>query len=80
MSKARATDLVKQLRDAAYLQDPVAKAAIELIQLMADAAKESLVSAVEDDMLRIQGAARAWSKLHTDLTTQPPSIHRTENP
>lgn len=74
MSRNRITELAKQLREAAHLQDPTAKAAIELVKLSADMAKESLVSAAGDDMLRLQGAARHLTKLHTELTTTPPNI------
>lgn len=79
MSKERITALAKQLREAAYAQDPVAKSAIDLVKLSAEAAKESLVTAEGDDMLRQQGAARHLNKLHTELTTQPPQARRQEN-
>jgi hypothetical protein len=74
MSKERITDLAKQLRDAARMQDPVARAAIELVKLSSDAAKESLVTAEGDGILRAQGEARAMARLHRELTTIPPSI------
>ena len=80
MTRARATELVQKLRDAAKLQDPVAKAAIELVQLQRDAARESLVTADGDDMLRKQGEARAFDRLHRDLITIPPSITPSETP
>lgn len=79
MSKERVTELAKQLREAAQAQDPVAKAAIQLIQLSCDAAKESLVSADGNDMLRSQGAVRSFEKLHKELTTNPPQMRRQEN-
>ena len=79
MSKERVTELAKQLREAAQLMDPVARAAIELVKLASDTAKESLVSAEGDDMLRLQGAARQLTKLHTELTTNPPQTRRQEN-
>lgn len=78
MSKGRITELAQKLREAAKLQDPVARAAIEMIQLARDAAKESLVGAEGDDMLRTQGAARHLAKLHTELTTTPPSLTPSE--
>lgn len=74
MSKDRIAEVVQRLRDAAKLQDPIAQAAVELVRLCSDKAKESLVSAEGDDMLRMQGEARALRKLHTDLTTTPPNI------
>lgn len=76
--KERLAQVVKQLREAAKLQDPTAKAAIEMVQLSAIEAKESLVSADGDDMLRVQGAARQLSKLHKELTTTPPNIMNQE--
>lgn len=79
MSRERVTELAKQLREAAYALDPVAKAAIELVKLSSEAAKESLVSADGDDMLRAQGAARHFDKLHKELTTNPPQLRRQEN-
>lgn len=77
-TKAQVTELVQQLRDAAKLQDPIAIAAVKLVMLSADMAKESLVGADGDDMLRLQGSARAFHKLHAELTTNPPSISATE--
>lgn len=74
MSKARITELTKQLRDAVTLHDPIAKFAIELVKLICDASKESLVSADGNDMLRSQGAVRILEKLHHDLTTKPAHI------
>lgn len=74
MSKEKITDLAKRLREAAQAQDPIAQAVIELVKLSSEAAKERLVSAGGDDMLREQGAARCFDKLHKELTTNPPSI------
>lgn len=74
MSKERMANLAQQVRDNAGRGDPVAIAAIELVKLCGDAAKESLVDAVGDDMLRLQGSARDMRKLHKELTTAPPSI------
>lgn len=74
MAKDRVTELAGQIRDSAKLHDPIAKAAVELIKLSLDAAKESLVNADGEDMLRVQGAARHLAKLHKELTTIPPSI------
>lgn len=76
MSKERITAVAAQLRDAANTMDPIARAAIELVKLSAEAVKESLVTAEGDDMLRQQGAARHLSKMLTELTTQPPQIPR----
>jgi hypothetical protein len=78
VSRERVTLLAQQLRKAAHEQDPAAKAAIELVKLQCDLLKESLVKADGDDMLRAQGAARAYEKLHTEMTTEPPSFARQE--
>lgn len=72
--RAKAAELATRLRDAAAQQDPVAKAAIELVQLTLVEAKESLVDAAGDDMLRVQGAARQLQRLYRELTTTPPTI------
>lgn len=72
--KEKATELAKKLREAAFAQDPIARAAIELVKLSVDEAKESLVSADGEDMYRVQGAARHMAKLYRELTTEPPSI------
>lgn len=79
MSKERITAVAKQLREAANLQDPFAKACVELVKLSSEAAKESLVTAEGDDMLRQQGVARAYDKLLKELTTNPPQMRRQEN-
>jgi hypothetical protein len=79
MSRDRITELASRLRDAARLQDPLAQAVIELVKLSGEGAKESLVTAEGDDMLRLQGAARHMAKLHKELTTQPPSVRAPEN-
>lgn len=73
-SRRRIAELAQQLRDAARLQDPLAKVAVELVKLSAEEAKESLVDATGDDMLRVQGAARQLKKLHRELTMAPPSV------
>jgi hypothetical protein len=65
-----------QLRDAAFQQDPYAKACIDLVKLSLESVKESLVTADGDDMLRQQGAARHLTKLLAELTTKPPQIAR----
>jgi hypothetical protein len=73
-SKARVAELTKQVRDAAKLQDPLGRAVVELVRLLGEEAKDSLVTALGDDMLRTQGSARALKKLHSDLTVTPPNI------
>ena len=73
-SKERVAELAKQVRDAARLHDPIARATIELVKLSSEDLKESLVDAVGDDMLRTQGAARTLQRLHRELTVLPPNI------
>lgn len=76
--KERAAELVAKLRDAAALHDPLARAAIELLKITVDEAKESLVAATDHaDMLRLQGGVKTLQKLHKELTTQPPNIIKT---
>lgn len=70
-AKAQVAELVQRLHSAYATQDPVARAAVDLVKLLSDEAKESLVTAAEGDMLRVQGAARALNKLHSDLTSKP---------
>lgn len=74
MSRVKITELVQRVREAANLQDPVAQAAVEIVRLLVEVTKESLVEADGNDMLRMQGAAKAFSKLHKDLITTPPNI------
>lgn len=73
-NKERMAALVQQLRDQAKMQDPTARAAVEVILLAHGEAKESLVTADGSDMLRAQGLARGLLKLHRDLITTPPNI------
>lgn len=67
-------ELAGKVRDAARLHDPIAKTAVEIVKLCLDDARESLVSAEGNDMLRVQGAARQLEKLYRELTVVPPSI------
>ncbi len=73
-NKAKVDALVSRLRDAAKLQDPIARAVVELVRLSHEDVKESLVNAEGNDIHRLQGAARHLHKLHKDLTTAPPGI------
>lgn len=72
--KERMAELVKKLREGAKLQDPAAKATVELVELMVEGLKESLVNGAGEDMLRLQGAARQLHNLHFMLTNEPPQI------
>ncbi len=71
--KERQADLVKRLREAAFAQDPCARAAVEMVKLSVEDLKESLVSADGEDMYRLQGAARHLMKLYRQLTVEPPA-------
>jgi hypothetical protein len=62
----------KRLREAAALNDPIAREAVALVQSFCDYQKESLVDAEGEDMLRVQGAVRSLKKLHRELTETPP--------
>lgn len=75
--KDRQTELSARIRDMAKQQDPVAQAAIELVGVLLEAAKESLVTTDGNDMLRKQGAARQLKNLYDELTTTPPTIPKT---
>lgn len=75
MARDRATQLAAQIREAASLHDPVARACIELVKITLDSVKDTLVSAEGEDMLRTQGTARHLAKLHKELTTTPPNIN-----
>ena len=72
--KERRARLAEQVRNAARQLDPVARAAIDYIRLLELEAKEQLVHASGEDMLRTQGAARGLGKAFTELTTIPPNI------
>lgn len=73
-SKATAVELAGRLRDAAKSGDPAAATTVQMVKHLYEATKDSLVTAAGDDMLRLQGEARAYKKLHTDLTNTPHRI------
>lgn len=60
-----ATDLYKSI-------SPDAAAVKEMVGLLLEDAKNNLLQQTGDDMLRTQGEARAYAKLHKDLTTASP--------
>lgn len=76
--KERQTELAAQVREALGRQEPIAQSAVELVKLLVEEAKESLVSATGDDMLRIQGAAQRLQKLYRQLTINPPTARPKE--
>lgn len=76
MAKDRVTQLAAQVREAAHLHDPVARAVIELVKLSLEDVKERLVMEQGEDMVRTQGIGRYLTKLHKELTTVPPNIVR----
>lgn len=73
-TKDKVAEATKRLRDAARLQDPMARLTVDLVGLLVEEAKERLVSADGVDIPRIQGAAREFRALHRNLTNQPPAI------
>jgi N-acetylglucosamine kinase-like BadF-type ATPase len=72
--RERVAELLGNLREAARLHDPIARSVVEVVKLLADEAKESLVSAEGEDMLRLQGGARQLAKIYRELTITPPNI------
>lgn len=72
--KDRAKDLAERIRKSAKLQEPLALVCVDLVKSTIEDLKESLVMADGDDMLRTQGAVRAFQRLERDLTVEPPSI------
>lgn len=72
--KVRAMEQAKALREAAQLHDPMARGAVELLRLTVEDLKDRLVDADGNDMLRLQGAIRQFSRLHRELTVTPPAI------
>lgn len=50
---------------------PEARLTVELISILVEDARSRLVKASGEDMLRIQGEARAFEKLYRELTTAP---------
>lgn len=76
MARDKITELAQRLRDAARQQDPYALAVIDLMKLSVDRAKDGLVTAEGDGILRVQGEARGFAKLLRELTTVPPSMQQ----
>lgn len=75
MAMAKETlELLGKLRDAAKLNDPIARATIDAVKSLLEEAKEGLVTAEGDGMLRMQGEARLLKQLYRELTTTPPHI------
>lgn len=77
-NKQKAAQLVRQLRDELYRQEPIMRAVVDMLKAYQDIAKESLVAADGNDMLRLQGEARGLGKLIRELSTQPPNIKTLE--
>lgn len=69
--KERAAEQTRRLRDAAAQQDPLARSVVDLLRYSFEDAKERLVDASGDDLLRTQGAAKQLKKLIGDLTRTP---------
>lgn len=72
--KKELLERAERLRTAAKMQDPAAQSAIQFIELQIEDAKESLVAADGNDMLRLQGAVRHLEKMLKELTVTPPNI------
>jgi hypothetical protein len=67
-TKARAESLVSDLHKSVA---PEAQAVIELVGLLFEEAKNKLVRSEGDELLRLQGEARAFERLRSQLTRQP---------
>lgn len=63
--KARAESLASDLQKSVA---PEAQAAKELLGLLLEEVKHKLISSEGDQTLRLQGEARAFERLHTQLT------------
>ena len=63
--KSRAETLASDLQKSTA---PEALAVKELVQLLFEEAKHKLVRSEGEDMLRLQGEARAFDRLYTQLT------------
>ena len=72
-SRGRLAELADSLRKSTAAE---AQMVVEMTRLLAEEARQALVSADGDDMLRAQGAARAFDRLHRQLTTAPPMEDR----
>lgn len=75
-TRVEMVELASRLREAAKLEDPVAKSAVALVHLIIEDMKVSLVEANGDDMLRLQGAIRRFLWLYKELTEAPPAISK----
>ena len=73
-TKERRQELAKAVREGARQLEPGARAAIELIGLLLAEAKDRLVAAPADEVMRAQGAAQQLQRLHHELTNTPASI------
>lgn len=69
-SRQKQREITEQLRQSLT---PDARAVVQLIKLLHNDAKDSLVDAAGDDMLRMQGQAQHLKKLLQMLTVAPPN-------
>lgn len=73
--KARVTDLAADLQ----ARDNHEAASIkELVGLLLEEAKDSLLSQLGDDLIRAQGGAQAFDRLYKLLTTPTPKMQQRE--
>jgi predicted secreted hydrolase len=73
--KARRVELASNIRRS---QLPDAAMIKELLGLFIDDVKDSLVSSMGDETIRLQGEAQAFTRLLTMLTREPPTIAKGE--
>lgn len=71
--KARASQLVNDLQRSTAFEVVAIK---ELVNLLYEDAKHKLVMGEGDNLLRLQGEARALQRLYEDLTTPSPVLNR----
>lgn len=68
-AKRRAYELADALRKSRSTEHAFIR---EMVGLLAEDARMRLVDAADNDMLRVQGEARAFNKLYRQLTETPP--------
>jgi hypothetical protein len=69
--KVRRSELASNIRRSTL---PDAASIKELLGLLVDDAKDSLVDSKGDETIRLQGEAQAFTRLLTMVTREPPSI------
>ena len=69
-SRTRTTEITNQLRQSHATE---ARMLVELIGLMLEDARSSLVRAAPEEFQRVQGGAQLLDKLYKQLTVTPPT-------